>query len=340
MWAWILRRREGVRYRYQLQLTVEAASFATAAQPGSGTVAVDIGQRELLPAGDLRVAAWLDAEGKHGTIELPQMRLSSPASHGQGRRRAVPDDLGKVEDVQAIRSRMLDDMRDRLVAYRHHAGQLTDQGLDKLMERLAYVHAWRSPARVAALLRDWLAGWRHDGDEVIIEHMRNYLTQDRHLCDWENNERRRHFARRDQTYRDFAARLANAYDTIVLADRDYRRSKRPAEQASDGQGHESRVIMRHAAPGKLHRCIEEAAQSRGRRVVLVEIEGDTSWTTDARVCERLLASASAAPQAGEALATPNAGSAKSKRSNVRPRRLGTPVRLDPLAGQDVTRQHI
>ena len=335
-WAWVICRRVGVRYRYDLQITVEAPSFASPGR-GEGAVAIDIGTRDL-PGDELRAAIWLDSKGSQDDVRLPTTRLSSPASHGKGRRRIVPCDLGKCEDLRGIRDKNLDAVKVQIAEARARAPEW-------FRERTKSVAQWRSPARAVTLRRAMREGSSafkdkpaHEAwdDEVLGGTLDAYLKQDRHLLDWETRERSRHLNRRRDQYRVFAARMTNTYSTIVIAKRDYRRSEKLAEDGPSSDGHSGRVLMRNASPGELCAEIKRAAKARGVRVVEVEIEGDTAWALDSKVCERLLASGEVLQKDAEALAA--AGVPKNEGSRKVPsrRRLGTAEHQDPLAGQDVT----
>lgn len=319
-WAWVLRRREGMRYHYDLQITIEAESWRAPQATGNGTVAVDIGTRDMTDG--LRVALWLDSEGRSGEVTAQKLRLSSPTSRGAGRRKVVPIDDDKVESLHSIRDRHLDTVKLLIISLREGASEW-------YRERTQHAHQWRAPGRVAALLRDWIKqgetwdfarGWGALG-------IATYLAQDRHLLDWETNQRRRSLARRQNAYRIFAAQLASTYDTIVIAARDYRREAPPPEEGIPSQGRVSRSYMREAAPGELRAAIVAAAKARGVRLIEVPLEGDTVWALDQRVCTRLLTSA----------ATPSSEAQFAKRAR-RPqgRRIGTAARIDPLAGVDIT----
>jgi hypothetical protein len=278
-WAWVIRRRVGVRYQYELQITIESSAF-TARQKTEGwsAIALDIGGRDL-PTGDTRVAYWVDSNGKRDELLLPRWRRSSPTRRMHGRP-FVPNDLRKVEEIESIRDKRLDAIRGLLAEY------ATMPWLPlQLRELIAPVGRWRSPLRFGALLRDWE---RHEHDGVAYAALAAYWRRDRHLSDWAANERRRYFARQKTLYRDFAAQIANSYTTIVIAKRDYRLERRPPERATAAEGRASRKVMRMAAPGKLRSCVLEAARARGAHVVEVVLEGDTAWAVDSKVAERLL----------------------------------------------------
>jgi hypothetical protein len=330
-WAWIVRRRCGLRYEYELQVTVGAESFRSAgARPGM--IAIDVGCRDL-PDGRLRIATSLDAGGERGELMARTARLSSSTSRGRKsggrrRRRIVPELLDKAEDVRSIRDKHLDEVKIWLGGHRRVT-------IDEwFLAKTEHVMRWRSPARVAVLYRDWQ---RHAGDEEVYAAVSAYLSRDRHLLDWESRERRGHLMRRRERYREFAARVAERYGTVVIAERDYRREERPVEEAVSTDGHGGRTIMRRAAPGELRDEIVRAVKKRGGTVVEVRIEGDTVWALDWKVCARMLASDEVARSRAVLLeGVEMSGSRGVVRPSTRRRRLGRAESRDPLAGQDVT----
>lgn len=327
-WAWILRRREGLRYRYSLQLTVESES-ARRAPTGRGTIAVDIGCREQQPTSIARVATWLDSAGARGDIVPPTQRLSSRKSRGKGRRKLVPSGLDKAESLRGIRDRNLDECKARLAAYR----QTTIEMPPELRERLQHVHIWRSPARVGALYRDWT---RHAGDAETYARLGAWLKQDRHLLDWETRERGAFYGARRERYRVFATEVARKYATIVVAKRVYLREERPPEESPSTVGHAGRALLREAAPSELRDAIKAACAKYGTRYLEVPLEGDTAWAVDWKICERLLASAEVASAPADPLAAASTSNNRGSRTPSRRRRLGTAPTVDPLAKQDVS----
>jgi hypothetical protein len=323
-WAWVIRRRVGVRYRYELQITIESSAFTAPQKAQSGpTIALDIGARDLV-TGDTRVAYWLDSDGKHDELVLPRFRRSSPTRRVRDRP-LVPNDLSKVEEIESIRDKRLDAIRGLLAEY------ATMPWLpEPLRERIAPVARWRSPLRFGALLRDWE---RHEHDAVAYAKLAAFWRKDRHLCDWAANERRRYYARQKTLYRDFAARVAGSYATIVIAKRDYRLEGRPPERAKTTEGRAARKIMRLAAPGKLRSCILAAAHARGARVIEAALEGDTAWAVDSKVAERLLkvGLSASATSADSSLSETVAKPAVRRRS-----RLGNRERPDSDVAPDVS----
>lgn len=322
-WAWIYRHRDGVRYRYELQIVVEAPSHRPMAPPQTGRVAIDIGARDLAD-GTVRTAYWLDDAGRSGEIVSALTRLSSPTSRGARRRRAVLDDDRKVEDVRSIRDRHLDVAKVWLSTFRSMAPT------DEVREKMATIRTWRSPSRMVLLRRLWNAA---GGDLSVVAAIDAYIAKDRHLLDWESRERRRRELRQREQFRVFAAHVARAYSEIVIADRDYRRKSPAPENGISTQGHGSRVIFRRANPGKLREELMAAAKAGGARITVVDLDGDAPECLNRRVCERLLASGEAMIAQASPLAQRDRSGKPAKR--VR-RRLGTAATTDPLAGQDVT----
>jgi hypothetical protein len=343
MWAWILRRRVGVRYTYELQITVEAESFARAAgqlkcsdtpapKPDGteGVIALDIGHREI--DGLARVALWVDyTTGERGELRLPRWRRVHDG-------RQVPNGIDKAKDLRSIRDRRLDVIRDLIVAHRAGASAW-------FRERTTHAHKWRSPARIGMLYRDWgrqeaPSGINPWADLALAVALRGYLDRDRHLLDWEMAERGNYARRRREQYRVFAVGLAKKYRTIIIADRDYRRERRPPEKTmSEKEGHSGRALLHETAPGELVACVRAAAQAHGAHLIEAVIEGDTLWAVDHRVCERMLAASGYVMQSdAEPLAQVISLEPRAKDVPAQARRLGTDERVDPLANADTSVQ--
>jgi hypothetical protein len=323
-WAWVIRHRDGVRYRYELQIVVEAESHKPTAPPPDGRIAIDIGARDLAD-GTVRSAYWLDDSGRSGEIVSHLTRLSSPSSRGQGRRHSVIDDDRKVQELRGISDQHLDLVKAWLATFRSSAPT------DEIRERLKTIHLWRSPGRVAMTRRMWSEA---GGDASMIAALDAYLAKDRHLLDWETKERRRRVLRQREQFRVFAAHVTRTYSEIVIAKRDYRRQEPNAEHGVSSQGHSSRVVFRRANPGKLREEIKRAAKASGAQVIVRELEGDTPECLNLRLCEALIASD--AVMHGSAAVLAGAATDGSMRRAGRRRRLGKSEIVDPLAGQDVT----
>lgn len=320
----VLRWRVGVRMRYEVQYTVRVERCAPT-RTDRGVVALDIGARW----DSARVARWVDAAGARGEITQREERRTSAGRSGHAGRKTAPNDLARAQSLQALRSETLDDVLAQIVAHR-------PRGSEAYREATRHARQWRSPFRVALLYRR-RAEWAQASDDALIESLGAWLRQDRHLADWESSEREGYYRRRREQYREEAVRLARRYNTIVLAKRDYRRGRaeRMPEDGPATEGHEGRVKARDAAPGEFCAAVKQAAAKYGARVVEVAVAGDTAWSVDWTVCERLLAHASG--EVVTAQAEPLAAPVSNERTRGKRtrRRLHQPERRDPLAGQDV-----
>jgi hypothetical protein len=308
-WAWVYRRRVGVRYRFECQITLESQTFLPAprSRESDTVVAVDIGARGT--AKGLRAGLWLDSSGEKGEVLIPQERLSSPTSRGHERRHLVPNDDLKLESIRAIRDQHFDKIKLALIQYRTVPNvpewyMLETVSLDK----------WKSARRVARLFRLWQ---RHDGDKLLYEDwLPKFLKKDRHLLDWEALTSRRSRHRRREMYRVFAAKLAKEYSTIVVAKRSFIRERRDIEKSPvegtrvatgevektiSEQEKQSRVHGRSASPGELHAAIKSAAKAAGVQFIEARLENDDSrsWALSERICKELLLAAASAEVVGD-----------------------------------------
>src|SRR6266567_969449 len=336
--AWLQRKKIGVRSVYDAQLVVRAAMTPQSHRPTTGTIAVDIGSRDIPSTGETRVAYSLDSSGAHAAMILPLFRLSSATSRGTGRRRIVPDDEKKIDDIKSIRSRHLDEIRDQITAYKVSVGAAASSphpvpAIEWLRAATDRITSWRSTARIVWLRRQWQ---HHTGDEKIFSSIEAYIRQDRHLLDWQSREMRRRLGRRRELYRTAAMRLARTYDTIILAARDYRREEWVPEDAPSTRAHESRSIMRGAAPGEFREIIRRSAKKYGTTLIEMPLEGDTAWALDYRVCQRMLASTEVVDVQAAPLASASRSNHYGTDESFHRRRLGTDERIDPLARIDVS----
>jgi len=256
-WAWVLRRKIGLRYEYRLQFVLESESFRTPETPaGKGTVALDLGWRNK-PDGGIRVAYWLDDTGASGEVLVPARTQLG---------------LQKPDDLRAIRDKAFDAIRLELRRWLKSRSDLPGW----LRERIKGLEQWRSQARLAALLREWRSA-RVDGDASVFSSAEDWAKQDRHLLAWEAHQRDRRLGHRKEEYRRFAVSLANRYATIVLEKFDLRptREAKPPEEGTPADGRVQRRTARIAAPGELRAAIKAAAEKHGARIV----EIDAPYTT-------------------------------------------------------------
>ena len=277
----LLRERMADCERWKVQLTVETAEIKRAPE-GHGLVAIDIGWR-VMPEG-LRVAYWHDGTD-HGQFVLDRTLLSR---------------LTKADSLRSIRDRNLDELKAALVPAVRTLLAGMDGETDRvgfLREAAATMHAWRAPARFAALAKQWAAA-RFDGDGLAYLALAAWAKQDLHLWQWEVNQRDKSLRRRREHYRMWAARLADQYAELVLeGESDEEKAAKAAkagtvkpqpklmdlrplaELAPSEEEQDPNATARHgrflAATSILRDCLVQAFQSRGRTVRLKPAKGTT-----------------------------------------------------------------
>lgn len=276
--AWILVRRVGTSTRYELQMMIEAESFNAKAR-GKGTVALDVGWRSL-ESGNLRVAYWVDSMGGHGSLELPE-RVRQGFT--------LPDTLRGFNDIHFDAAKK---------AFREWMGR-QDSLPEWLVDASEHVAQWRQPRRLAVIAhrlttelapraaeiwKDWKAerlsakpkrdlfapqseisewlmarGITNESERVAL-YLHFWRLKNRHLLNWESNQRERLLAHRKDVYNKWANWLVRTYDTIVLEDFDLRSV---AKRANPEEEEDLFQAVRHnrtvAAVSELRLAIKERA---------------------------------------------------------------------------------
>lgn len=276
-WAWILRRRVGLRFDYRLQIVLESETFhAPAEAPGTGMVALDFGWRSK-PDGSIRVGYMVDDHDHREEILVPALSMKGHRHRQKktavAREKIFVSDSQKVEDLQAIRDNHFDTAKLDLVQFLDAAPIVPDW----LKAQTRNLPQWRSQGRLARLLMDWEKK-RFQGDTLIIGRkvvgyspLSAWVKKDRHLYRWETDQRTRFANHRREEYRKFAARLARTYAVIVIGKFDLRNlAKTPApEDNAASEDRDKRWTARVASPGELRAAVKAGAQKYGAKIVQV-----------------------------------------------------------------------
>ena len=251
-WAWIVKSMKGRWVNWDLQIVLEAESFQRGVRPPSdgGIVAIDIGWR-LRPGRNLRVGYWLDDQGKHGELLMPE---------------DIRQRLDHADSIRSIADRAFDAERARLSEWA--------KGRDLpewLSEPLRFLPAWKSPRRLAALFEQWKER-RFDGDAEAFDDMATWRKQDCHLRDWEACERDRTLGARKDLYRRWAADLSRRYAVVVLEDFDMREVSRlvPADSDKKDMPAPTRRNRTVVACSEFVGALKNAATGNGCKVDLIE----------------------------------------------------------------------
>jgi hypothetical protein len=249
MWAKVIRTRIEAHYRWELHLSLRLPDPAPSELPK--VLAVDVGWRQLEDGG-LRVAYWVG--GKTGEI-------CTPVEIIQG--------LRKCEDLQEIRDKAFNEIRDRLAVFLGVSQALTPAWL---VEATEHLDQWKSEARLAALAVRW-RDLRWDGDSTIYEALETWRKHDKHLWTWQENQREKSLRRRRDAYRVAAHDLAQHFGTLVLEDFDLTVHARRPKVEDDDKDERGRILRKQksvAAAGELRLALVNAFTSAGGKVVKLD----------------------------------------------------------------------
>jgi len=201
------------------------------------------------------------------------------------------DLVGRPEAIRSRRDQAFNKIRDRL------AGWLEDHPDDAeaLGVELQEVKAWRSPRRLAGLVRQWDPSphARARGATApdlpagfaagLLPDLVAWWRRDLHLMRNERGERHDLRARRDDVWRQVGAWLGAHAGRLVVGDEDYRKIRRRPGLDDDVDGPLPTVAAAEAvraraafvAPGLLRAALAGAAARRGVPVVKVPAKGLT-----------------------------------------------------------------
>ena len=218
------RRKVATHHIYSAQLVLSEPP-APLPIPTLGTVGIDVGWRRF-PGEGMRVAAWADDAGQHGELRVPERLLTR---------------WQKVDDLRSIRDKNFNVALKVLVEARKAATAWPPD----LLRETTHLHAWESPARLAALIWRWRTQ-RFDGDGALYDIMEAWRKQDKHLYEWECNQRENVLRSRREIYRLFAKSMAR-YRTVVVERLDLTDF---AEHPAPGEAKEAPELV--AARGRRH----------------------------------------------------------------------------------------
>lgn len=244
-------------YRYELQVSVEAASFIPIGCAGKGTAAIDIGWRTFHADG-IRVAMIVDDQGREQEVRLPAVILER---------------LAHTDSIRATRDQEFNSIKLRLLAWLLAQPDSVEPTWHR--EQLQYLPQWRSPARLATAVWDWREH-RVGGDEEIYPALEEWRKHERHLYQWEANKRVSALGHRKEVYRQLAHELSTRYATIVIEKFDLRRTARLAAPEEDPNAPKaSRHNRQSVALSELRNSLVQACRSRGVEVVEVNAKDST-----------------------------------------------------------------
>lgn len=258
--ATVHRQMIGPRATWFLTLTLCVPEHAR--RCGNGEVAIDVGWR-LRPDGSLRVAQTFEPilRDEH-EYTLPQ---------------ELRDAILRADTLRSTRDQNFDEMRRVLAGWIRETRSMPGWFLDAT----ASLSVWRSPARLAALARDWRET-RFSGDNAMFDAVEGWRRQDKHLWCWETSQRAKSLARRRDYYRCIAAKLAENFETVILEDFDLRAVAR-IPHIESGENYIEKAVRNRtlAAVSELRGAIVNAFRMHGGSVQLVD---PSNTTRECHVC--------------------------------------------------------
>lgn len=219
-WAWAKRRRLGLKYRWELQLVIESRTFVQLPKRDTSVCGINFGWRK---DDSLRVAYAVD----HATATPGELNEAIE----------VPKQiLERIEHANSLRSildRVFDEMKAELIPW-----LASNTVPEWLKEATKHLSAWRNRGRLMNLCLRWKDN-PFPGGEEMLEKLEQWRRTERHLYQWEVDERTRALAHRKETYRLVATRLARAYGKIVIHEMDLRKFARHVQPEEAETQHEA-----------------------------------------------------------------------------------------------------
>ena len=231
---------------YQLQITVREPDPTMASWDAGPAVGIDLGWRWQ---DAVRVAYQVDSAGDGAPLMVPN---------------DIAGALEHAESLCSIRKRNFNDAAERLRGWlaKHVSPEW-------LTEATRYIGQWKAAGKLASLALQW-RGQRFDGDAKGFEPLEVWRRQDKHLWEWEANERRKALARRLEFYRVWAAGIARRYSLVCIESFDLSKMARKPKIEEEGQyddfARKQRVV---SAPSVMRDALIAACARRG--VLLVKV---------------------------------------------------------------------
>lgn len=233
-WAYLEKRKIADHVRWTIRLTIECTQELDRCRDGE--VAIHTGWR--MEDSGLRVATWLGSDGKRGCIKLPMTHC---------------DDYAKCDTIRSARDKAFNTMvaiiRDWMKAH--------DDLPEWMQDVRPYIHAWKSPARLAKLYWQWSQDCI-DGDDDIFQALNQWRKQDKH--EWQHERRLsiRILRRRKHLFRNFAAMLSENYGVAIVSPIDAKElteNSQPEDLERDN--HQSHRHAKWAAVSEFTQVIRE-----------------------------------------------------------------------------------
>lgn len=243
-WVHIVCRKVATKYVWSVQFVVSRESEELWAESRvispTGKVGIDVGWR-LVDGKSRRVAVAVGDDGKEHQLIFPKEKL---------------DRWAKVDDLRSIRDKEFNSALELLKLWIKEKKETLPE---ELQEKFKTVPQWRSPNRLAAAVIFW-RGHRFSGDENMFQEMERWRKQDKHLYEWQENQRKNNLEWRSQYYREWILYLRSQYHEIGIENLNWANLKKTMEAEQDVQKHSTkgRDIV---SIGKLLEIIQETGET-------------------------------------------------------------------------------
>lgn len=304
-WVRVSCRRDGPWEKWTVEITVDDPSPRPrdlARANLSGAIAVEACWGEQSD-GAMLVALTRDSDGLPGDLRITER---------------IPGGLKKAAGIHAVRDMLLNDFKPKLVRMIHDLGEKKRAELPEIVRKeMATIELWKAPSRFHAFYHAWRQAigapipstpraptmgnkrpWNEpDNATSPFTLLESWYKRDDHLWKYETGARGGCLRRRKDFYRNFAARLARQYRTLILDDRDLSR------EARFGDDSELRFM---ASPYELRQALRQAfgAEDVIEHTYRTKDEDAPPW------CERAIAAyenRASAPEGATAQPSPKGG---------------------------------
>lgn len=200
IWKWVRLscRREGLRERWSVEITLSMEAPKVELPPEERVIAVDFTWDARGDA--IRVGTWADAQGETGEIILPDRICTG---------------IRKPDGIRSVRDQLLNDLRPRLVLA---LAECKEELPGWLIQARSTISFWKSHERFRELARKW-RGLKCDAAREAYDVLQEWELRDNHLYDYESGARGEALRERREFYRLLAKGWSRKYRTILIPKR-------------------------------------------------------------------------------------------------------------------------
>lgn len=261
----VISRKIGTKLKWSAQFVIDVAHRDICLPPPEKKqIAIDVGWRTF-PDG-VRIAYWVDKAGGQGEVKLDLDMLSR---------------FKKADELRSIRAKNFNTMLGILLEQRRESQNWPQW----LTDATKYAHLWKSPNNLARLVVKW-RNLRFENDLTLYERFEAWRKQDKHLLEWEANQRKKTLNKRHELYRQFALKVAG-YKEVRVEQLDLRVF---AEKPKAGDPPE-RYVTKKARTKRFIAGLSYLMNYMADAVVRAGgdwKEGNPAWTTQmCHVCEKV-----------------------------------------------------